>query len=255
MLKITLDPKAETYTFNQVKELLNTLLNVFKVTTLLIGWTRKLKKIEENSKIKKELTNLRESVQYHSDNIDEVNKKLENIDRRIEEIKLDEIIEDVVTKTKTKLTGLENRSRQNNLCFDGFQEKTDETWEESESIITDFVKEKLGIEEDILIERAHRTGKVQRDDDTRNRKENIAVKFLNFKDKSKVLHTYIEKEAMEGKTFVNEDFSREAASIRKGLLQKAKDLRSQKAATVVHDKLIVYGKKRGNDISEAQGDP
>ena len=46
----------------------------------------------------------------------------------------------------------------NNLRFDGFQEETNETWEGSKSIITDFVKEKLGIEEDILVERAHRTG-------------------------------------------------------------------------------------------------
>ena len=55
---------------------------------------------EQNPKIKKELTDLRESVQYHSDNVDEVNKKLEDIDSRVEEIKLDEITEDFVTKTK-----------------------------------------------------------------------------------------------------------------------------------------------------------
>ena len=48
----------------------------------------------------------------------------------------------------------------------------------------------------------------------------------------------------------------ETASIRKGLLQKAKDLRSQnKVAKIVHDKLIVDVKKTGNDISEAQDDP
>ena len=57
---------------------------------------------EQNPKIKKELTDLRESVQYHSDNVDEVNKKLEDIDSRVEEIKLDEITEDFVTKTKKK---------------------------------------------------------------------------------------------------------------------------------------------------------
>ena len=56
---------------------------------------------EENSKIKKELTELRESVQYHSDSVDEVNKKLEDIDNRVEEMKLDEMTEDFVTKTKT----------------------------------------------------------------------------------------------------------------------------------------------------------
>ena len=45
------------------------------------------------------MTDLRESVQYHSDNVDEVNKKLEDIDSRIEEIELDEITEYFVTKT------------------------------------------------------------------------------------------------------------------------------------------------------------
>ena len=147
-------------------------------------------------------------------------------------------------------------STRNNLCFDEFQEEINETWEESESIITDFVKEKLKIEEDILIERVHRTGKIQRNDGARNRKRTIVVKFLNFKDKSGILHTYREKKLWKEKIFINEDFPEETASIRKGLLQKAKDLRSQnKVAKVVHDKLIVYEKQRVNDISEAQGDP
>ena len=48
----------------------------------------------------------------------------------------------------------------------------------------------------------------------------------------------------------------ETASIRKDLLQKAIDLRLQsKVAKVVHDKLIVYEKERGNDFSQPQGDP
>ena len=136
---------------------------------------------------------MRESVQYDSASVDEGNKKLEDIDNRVEEIKLYKISEDFVTKAKKKLADLEDCSRRNNLHFDGFQEETNETWEESESIITDFVKEKLGIEEDILIERAHRTGKIQRNDGTRNRKRTIVVKFLNFKGKSRILHVYREK--------------------------------------------------------------
>ena len=163
--------------------------------------------------------------------------------------------EDFVTKTKKKVVDLEDRSHENNQRFDGFQEETNETWEESESIITGFVKEKLGIEEDILIERAHCTGKIQRNDGTRNRKRTIVVKFLNFKDKSRILHTYREKKLWKEKVFVNENFSEETASIRKGLLQKAKELPSQnKIVKVVHDKLIVYGIEKENHISEAQGD-
>ena len=191
VLKIIMGPKAETYTFNQVKQLLqmheNTLLNVFNSTIDRLDQITDILK-EEKSKIKKELTSLRESVQYHSDNVDEVNKKLDDIDSRVEEIKLDKITEDFVIKAK-KIADLEERSRRNNLRFDGFQEETNETWEESERIMTDFVKEKLGIEEDILIERAHRTGKIQRNDGKRNRKTTIVVKFLNFKYKSRILHT------------------------------------------------------------------
>ena len=60
---------------------------------------------EENWKIKRELTDLRENVQNNSDNIYEI-KKLEDIDSRIEKIKLDKITEDFVTKTKKKLADL-----------------------------------------------------------------------------------------------------------------------------------------------------
>ena len=201
----------------------NTLLNVFNSTIVRLDKKIDILK-EENSKIKKELTDLRKSIQYHSDNVDEVKKKLEDIDSRVEEIKLDEITEDFVAKTKKKLADLEDRSSRNNLRFDGFQEETNETWEESESIITNFVKEKLGIEEDILIERAHRTGKIQRNDGIRNIKRKIVVKFLNIKDKPRILHIYREKKLWKEKVFVNEEFSEETGSFCKGFLQKAKDL-------------------------------
>ena len=48
----------------------------------------------------------------------------------------EEITEDFITKTKKKLADLEDRSRRNNLRFDGIQEGTNETWEESESVVT-----------------------------------------------------------------------------------------------------------------------
>ena len=76
-------------------------------------------------------------MQYNSDNVEEVNKKLEDIDRRVEEIKLDET--GFCTTAKENLADWEDRSRRNNLRFDEFQEETSETWEESESIITNFV--------------------------------------------------------------------------------------------------------------------
>ena len=98
--------KTEIYTFNQVMQLVhmheNMLLNVFNST--IDSSDKKIDMLkEENSKIKKELIDLRESVLYHGDNIDEFNKKLEGIDRRVEEIKVDKITEDFVTNTKKKI--------------------------------------------------------------------------------------------------------------------------------------------------------
>ena len=76
--------------------------------------------------MKKQLADLRKSVQYHSGIVDEVNKRLEDIDSRVEEIKLEEITEDFATKTKKKLADVEDRSRQNNLRFDEFQGETNQ---------------------------------------------------------------------------------------------------------------------------------
>ena len=114
------------------------------LTALLINLDKKFDILkEENSNIKKELIDLRKSFQYHFNNGDEVNKKLEDIKSTVEEIKWDEITEDFVAKTKKKLADLEDRSCRNNLRFDGFEEETNETWEESKSIITDFVNKKF----------------------------------------------------------------------------------------------------------------
>ena len=80
--------------------------------------------------------------------------------------------------------------------------------------------------------------------------------FSNLKTNQEFYVLREKKKLWKETVFVNKDFSEETASIRKGLLQKAKDLRLQnKVAKVVHDKLIVYEKERGSDISEAQGDP
>ena len=64
------------------------------------------------------------------------------IDRKVEDIKLEDFTEDFFTKTKKKLADLEERSRWNNQRFDGCQEETNDIWEESESIITNVMKEK-----------------------------------------------------------------------------------------------------------------
>ena len=89
------------------------------------------------------------------------------------------------------------------FCLDGFEEKTSETWKESEIIITDFVK--LEVEEDISTERGHYRRNIKTNDGTRNKKK-IVVKCLIFKDRSRILNTCRQKMLFKEKIFLNKNF-------------------------------------------------
>ena len=60
----------------------------------------------------------------------------------------------------SKCDSLENQSRRNNLLFFGFPAVPagTEHWDECERKVKEASKEGMGITEDILIERAHRSG-------------------------------------------------------------------------------------------------
>ena len=109
--------KAETYTLNQVKGLL---LNLFNSTVDRLDKKLDILK-EKNSKSRKNWQIWRKCVQYNSDNVEEVNKKLEDIDRRVEEIKLDEITEDFgfCNKSKAESSWLRRpqSSKQSSCCW------------------------------------------------------------------------------------------------------------------------------------------
>ena len=87
---------------------------------------------------------------------------------------------------QAKLRDLQDRSRRNNLRFDGITESVDETWEISEKKVKELIKEKLKINEDVQIERAHRT-RATRHQQEKNKPQTIVIKLLNYKDKVEIL--------------------------------------------------------------------
>ena len=58
-----------------------------------------------------------------------------------------------------KLTEFEDRSRRNNLRFDGLAEDPNETWDDCELRVQDVLLNKLNIEGNIEIDRCDRFGK------------------------------------------------------------------------------------------------
>ena len=76
-----------------------------------------------------------------------------------------QVLEDVVldpNEVSKKLIELEDRSRRNNLHFDGLTEDPNETWDDCERKVQDVLLNILNIEGNIEIDRCHRFGKRRR---------------------------------------------------------------------------------------------
>ena len=112
-------------------------------------------------------------------------------------------------ETNAKLIDLEDRSRWNNLRFEGIKEHENESWEDCENKIYDLLENKLEMDiENFLIERAHWTGKKNK-----NRLRPIVAQFSFYKDKMNILKNC--KKLKNTRFSIFEDFSRETAAIHK----------------------------------------
>ena len=152
----------------------------------------------------KDTQDLKTSLEFTQADMAEL-KQL-NCQKKIEEIQAS------LESLAEKLDDLENRSRRNNLCFDGLHEDEDtstETWQQSEDKVNRIISEQLGLNaENILIERAHRVGKKKETGKPRT----IVAKFLSFKDREKILKS--RKQLKGTRITVREDFSDRVAEKR-----------------------------------------
>ena len=120
----------------------------------------------------------------------------------------------------------------------GIKEKSgveNETWEESETKMKVFLQEKLGLETDeITIERVNRAGKKEGE-----KRRTIIAKFLNCKQREKVLNKYKELKLWENQIYKNEDFSEYTVEKRRILFKRAKEIRERgEFAKVVYNRLV-----------------
>ena len=169
------------------------------------------------------VTKIEETVMEQGDKIKDIEKSLEFsqelVDKKIADLDKhweSKILQQAATAKeksrflKNKLRSLEDRNKRNILRVEGVTENDNETWEESESKVKDLIKERMGIDEELKIERAHRIGK----------KENRKKRAIIFK-----LESWKQKEIILKKTnklkntglYINEDFSDETMLIRKEL--------------------------------------
>lgn len=197
---------------------------------------------------------------------DSTNKRIDGLIKDVQDLKTSlelsqaEIAELKTVTNKERLTNiktniqelldktddLENRSRRNNLCFDGITETPgSESWEKSEENVRKVLKDQLKLDdEDIIIERAHRVGKRKP-----GKCRSIVAKFLSYKDREQVFKS---KRKLKGtKITVREDFSDKVNKKRQELLPKMHEARKEgKTAYLSFDKLIIRDQPRYIDYND-----
>jgi ribA/ribD-fused uncharacterized protein len=185
--------------------------------------------------------------------VDHINKTLEDIKTSVEGVRNENFalgtsvtelesqnlqLKGELFDTQQKLLYLESQMRRNNLVFHGFKERKGETWDDCEELITSFLRTDLHLY-DIPIERAHRVGEFRGE----NFQRQIMVKFLNFKDRQKVLSAVFQSEE-DFDVRVFEDYPPQILQNRKQLWPIFKCAKSTEGikASLKLDRLFINGK-------------
>ena len=199
---------------------------------------------EENKQLKGEVKALQESIEFQNETYQKMKKDMMEEKQKLDtDYKNNEVVQNLIqqnTDMKEQIAELEDRHRRNNLRFMSIKEKCgveSETWEESETKVKVFLQEKLGLETDeITIERVHRIGKKEE-----GKRRTIIAKFLNYKQREKVLNKYKELKLWEDQIYINEDFSEYTVEKRRILFKRAKEIRERgEFAKVVYKRLVSY---------------
>ena len=194
--------------------------------------------------------NVDESTEPQQQNVDPVLAELQKMGRQFADFRnevrgwrneLNERIvkvEEKVNVLEEKLDDLENRSRRNNLLFFGITDSQNESWDDSEKKLKEFMKTKLAIPSEdadaIKFERVHRIGH------TAGKRPIIAM-FCSSKDKS-LVYEKGRKLPYGGPVYIKQDYSDRVKVARRNLspyYQKA--LQENRKPKIVLDKLIVQG--------------
>ena len=128
---------------------------------------------------------LEESLTVNQDLID---VRIKSIDEEMKEIK--KIVDNNKAELKEQLRIQEDRSRRNNVRFDGIPETENEKWEEIKTKLRKFLYDELDITEELHIEQAHRVARNQSKKEASDdlaKPRTIIAKLLDYKEKEEIM--------------------------------------------------------------------
>ena len=116
----------------------------------------------EMKDIKKEIEEFKDSLEFTQREVNDNQDRVMDIETRLEglKVRIDDQM-DTIEKVEDDVEYIENQSRRNNIKILGVEENntTEKSWDDTEKMVKNIIREKLDINEEINIERAHRVGK------------------------------------------------------------------------------------------------
>ena len=116
----------------------------------------------EMKDIKKEIEEFMDSLEFTQREVNDNQDRVMDIETRLEglKVRIDDQM-DTIEKVEDDVEYIENQSRRNNIKILGVEENntTEKSWDDTEKMVKNIIREKLDINEEINIERAHRVGK------------------------------------------------------------------------------------------------
>ena len=222
----------------------------------------------EVKELRREVQEMKESVSFMSGKYDDVKIKFDVTESKIKAafIQIEGMNKDInesLDEIEDKQEYLENHSRRNSIKLLGVPEDDDEnSWDDTELMVKTLIKNKLRIQDEVVIERAHRVGK-KAQPRPQSKKEHgshvesastprprpIIAKIQSWKVKENILRI-ARKKKPKNVLFLN-DFSQRTLEKRAENIPKMLEERKKGNVAFLHmDKLIVYENKKRNRNSD-----
>ena len=218
---ISANAKIQNEKIDSIKNKLN------DVQSRIIRLEEKEREFQESLEFTQDIMD--KKIETHKEQLEKKMEDIENNGMAVHMTKVKELEED--------LRRLEDRNRRNNLRVDGVRENEGESWNETEIKVKKLLRDRLKID-DVIIERAHRMGKKNKD-----KPRTIIFKLLSYKDKERIMKN--RKMLKNTGIFINEDFSDATMKIRKELRIEMKKAREAgKYSVIVYDRLLTREFKR-----------
>lgn len=182
-------------------------------------------------------TELLHSLEFTQKEVEELktnNKTLiEEVTTLKKELSKKSEVDEKIIKLQSRIDYQEDYSRRNNLRFDGLDETPNETWEETQVMIQQLMRDKLKIGM-IQLERAHRVGPKG----TSSRPRTVVARFSKFEDRQLALRN--SAKLKDTNIFINEDLCESSMMARKSQLPELRRARADgKIAYFNHTKLVI----------------